>query len=157
MVSINTNILNLKIQRNLNSASTKIQTIFERLSTGFRINSAKDDAAGLYINKNLDSQIRGLQQANRNAQDGINILDTADGALSLMTENLLKIRNLALQSANGTYTTAERNSMQLEADQLIEEINRIQNTTKYDEINIFKGIENTSPATVSGGGKTLFY
>jgi flagellin len=123
---INTNILSLNAQRNLTNSQGALQTSLQRLSSGLRINSAKDDAAGLAISERFTTQIRGLNQAVRNANDGISLAQTAEGALGEVTNNLQRIRELAVQSANATNSDSDRASAERRsADQLLAEIDRV--------------------------------
>src|SRR5512140_1936610 len=108
---INTNVASLNAQRNLNSSQGNLSTALQRLSSGLRINSAKDDAAGLAISDRMTSQIRGLDQARRNANDGISLSQTAEGALAQSGEILQRIRELAIQSANATNSASDRQSL----------------------------------------------
>ena len=107
-LTVNTNVASLTSQRNLTSSQNALSTSLERLSTGLRINSAKDDAAGLAISERFTAQIRGLNQGVRNANDGISLAQTAEGALGEVTNNLQRIRELAVQSSNSTNTAADR-------------------------------------------------
>jgi flagellin len=131
-LTVNTNIASLTAQRNLVSTNSSLQTSLARLSSGLRINSAKDDAAGLAISDKMTGQIRGLNQAVRNANDGISLAQTAEGALQESTNLLQRMRELAVQSANGTYGTSERGSLNDEFQQLADEITRIANNTKFN-------------------------
>lgn len=128
---INTNLASLAVQRNLNANSGAAQTAMERLSTGLRINSARDDAAGLTISSRMTSQINGLNVAARNAADGISLTQTAEGGLAEVTTNLQRMRDLAVQSSNGTNSQADRDALQLEFAQLHAEITRISETTNF--------------------------
>ena len=128
---INTNVSSLTAQRNLNKTNSSLETSLARLSSGLRINSAKDDAAGLAIANKFTSQIRGLNQAIRNANDGISVAQVAEGALGESTEGLQRIRELAVQSANGSYSNEERVALQAEVEQLQAEINRIAQQTSF--------------------------
>ena len=114
---INTNTASLNSQRNLNTSQSSLTTSLQRLSSGLRINSAKDDAAGLAISERMTSQIRGNDQAARNANDGISLAQTAEGALASIGENLQRIRELSVQSANATNSASDRASLQLEVAQ----------------------------------------
>ena len=125
---INTNISSLNAQRNLNMSQSSLATSLQRLSSGLRINSAKDDAAGLAISDRMTAQIRGLNQAARNANDGISLSQTAEGALAEVGNNLQRIRELAIQSANSTNSATDRASLDAEAAQLIAEITRVSST-----------------------------
>lgn len=136
---INTNILSLTSQRNLNKSASALQTSMQRLSSGLRINSAKDDAAGLAISERFTTQIRGLDQAVRNANDGVSFAQTAEGALSTVGESLQRIRELAVQSINDTNSSSDRQALNNEVNQLISEINRVANSTQFNGQNILNG------------------
>jgi flagellin len=136
---INTNVTSLTAQRNLNKSQGSLQTAMQRLSSGLRINSAKDDAAGLAISERMTSQIRGLNQAIRNASDGISFAQTAEGALSTTGDALQRIRELAVQSANDTNTSSDRASLQEEVAQLIAEVDRIAANTQFNGQNVLDG------------------
>ena len=138
-LTVNTNVASLNTQRNLNSSSKGLDTSLQRLSTGFRINSAKDDAAGLQISNRLTSQINGLNVATRNANDGISLAQTAEGALQQSTGILQRMRDLALQSANGSNGATERAALQGEVAQLQQELNRISDTTSFGGRKILDG------------------
>jgi flagellin len=131
-LTINTNFMSLNAQRNLNGAQGQMGTALQRLSSGLRINSAKDDAAGLYVAERMSSDIRGINQAVRNAGDGISLGQTAEGALGQITNNLQRIREIAVQSANGTLSDDDRGGLQAEVDQLTQEISRIVDTTEFN-------------------------
>lgn len=130
-IYVNTNVSSLNTTNKLSKATHSLDTTYKRLSSGYRINSAKDDAAGLQISNRLTSQINGLNQGNRNANDGIALAQTAEGALDEVHTMLQRIRTLSVQSANGTNTTADRASIQGEVDQLCSEINRIACKTTF--------------------------
>lgn len=130
-LTVNTNVASLNTQRNLGNSSSALQTSLQRLSTGSRINSAKDDAAGLQISNRLTSQINGLNVAVRNANDGISLAQTAEGALQQTTNILQRMRDLALQSANGSNSATDREALQKEVNQLKSEIDRISETTSF--------------------------
>ena len=136
---INTNQNSLKAQRQLTGTSHALSTSFERLSSGLRINGAKDDAAGLSITTRLTSQIQGLNQAVRNSNDGISLSQTVEGALNESTQILQRMRELAVQSANGTNNSSDRESLQAEVAQLKEEIDRIANTTTFNGNKVLDG------------------
>lgn len=136
---INTNIASLNSQRNLNNSQSSLQTSLQRLSTGLRINSAKDDAAGLAIAERFTTQIRGLNQAGRNANDAISLTQTAEGALGEVTNNLQRIRELAVQSANATNSASDRAALQAEVTQRIAEISRIGSQTQFNGLNLLDG------------------
>ncbi len=131
-LTINTNVASLNAQRNLGSSQGALNTSMQRLSSGLRINSAKDDAAGLAISDRMTSQIRGLNQAVRNANDGISLAQTAEGALDETTNLLQRMRELAVQSANDTNTTSDRASLNQEFQSLVDEIDRIAETTTFN-------------------------
>jgi len=137
--NINTNVASLNAQRNLNVSQGSLATTLQRLSSGLRINSAKDDAAGLAISERFTSQIRGLNQASRNANDGISLAQTAEGGLSTAGDLLQRIRELAVQSANGSNSTSDRASLQGETLQLTQELNRVANTTQFNGQNVLDG------------------
>ncbi|SFX24895.1 flagellin [Marinospirillum alkaliphilum] len=129
---INTNVSALNGARNLANTQAQQAQTFQRLSTGLRVNSAKDDAAGLYLAQSQTKDIRGLAMATRNAGDGISMAQTAEGALDQITANLQRINELAIQSANGTYNSAAREGLQKEVNQLTQEIARIIETTEFN-------------------------
>ncbi|GAA6203418.1 MULTISPECIES: flagellin [Thalassotalea] len=136
---VNTNISSLNAQRNLMKSGDSLDTAFQRLSSGLRINSAKDDAAGLQISDRLTSQINGLTQGNRNANDGISLAQTAEGAMDEMTNMYQRMRTLAAQAANGSNTVTDRAALQLEMRQLGSEINRIASDTSFGGTNLLDG------------------
>lgn len=136
---INSNISSLNSQRKLAGTSVGLSTTMERLSSGLRINSAKDDAAGLSISERMTAQINGLNQARRNANDGISVSQTAEGALQTSGDILQRIRTLAVQSANDTNSTADRNALQAEVSQLLSEFDRVANTTQFNGLNLLNG------------------
>ena len=137
--TINTNISSLTAQRSSSKIQTDLSTAMARLSSGLRINSAKDDAAGLAISQRFTTQIRGLNQAARNANDGISLAQTAEGALGNTGDNLQRIRELAVQSANATNSTSDRAALQAEVSQLISEIQRVGNQTEFNGIKLLDG------------------
>lgn len=130
-LSVNTNVSSLNTQRNLNASSNNLATSLQRLSTGSRINSAKDDAAGLQIANRLSSQINGLNVAVKNSNDGISMAQTAEGALEQSTAILQRMRDLALQSANGSNSAEERKALGQEVNEMKKELDRISNTTSF--------------------------
>ncbi|OOZ38010.1 hypothetical protein BOW53_16755, partial [Solemya pervernicosa gill symbiont] len=132
-------MLSLNAQRNLSKSQSQLQTSLQRLSSGLRINSAKDDAAGLAIANRMTSQIRGFDQAMRNSNDGISLAQTAEGALSESTNILQRIRELAIQSANSTNSSTDRLSLQSEVNQLVSELDRISNTTSFNGLKLLDG------------------
>ena len=133
---INTNVMSLTAQRNLNRSQSAMQTSLQRLSSGLRINSAKDDAAGLAITTRFSAEIAGLNQAVRNSNDGISLAQTAEGALQEITTNLQRMRELAVQSANGTYTSGDRTSLEKEVSALKAEITRITNAVEFNGVKV---------------------
>ena len=136
---INTNVLSLNAQRNLNTSGMDLAKSLQRLSSGLRINSAKDDAAGLAIANRMTSQIRGMNQASRNANDGISLAQTAEGGLGTITSNLQRIRELSVQSANATNSATDRAALQAETAQLIAEIDRIASTSSFNGVKLLDG------------------
>jgi flagellin len=132
MSTINTNMSSLNAQRNLTKSSNELATSMTRLSSGLRVNSAKDDAAGLSIATKMDSQVRGMAQASRNANDGISMIQTADGALSNISDALQRMRELAVQGANDTNSGSEWTNIQTEMNALNDEISRIADQTKFN-------------------------
>ena len=136
---VNTNASSLNAQRMMANSTNALDTSYKRLASGLRINSAKDDAAGLQISDRLTSQINGLNQGNRNAQDGISYSQTAEGAMDEMTTMYQRIRTLALQSANGTNSSADRTALQQEVDSLCGEIDRITTDTTFAGQKILDG------------------
>lgn len=136
---INTNVPSLNSQRNLNTSQGMLNTSLQRLSSGLRINSAKDDAAGLSISQRMTSQIRGLNQAQRNANDGISLSQTAEGALSSSGDMLQRIRELAVQSANASNSASDRKAIQAEVGQLISELDRTAQTTEFNGLKLLDG------------------
>ncbi|QEY59173.1 flagellin [Pseudomonas sp. C27(2019)] len=155
-LTVNTNIASLNTQRNLSSSSNALATSLERLSTGSRINSAKDDAAGLQISNRLTSQINGLGVAVRNANDGISLAQTAEGALQQSTNILQRMRDLSLQSANGSNSANERQALNSEVKQLQSELNRISETTTFGGQNLLDGTFGTKSFQVgSNANETI--
>ncbi|EOU2463718.1 flagellin [Vibrio navarrensis] len=138
-VTVSTNVSAMTAQRYLNKATDELNTSMERLSSGHKINSAKDDAAGLQISNRLTAQSRGLDVAMRNANDGISIAQTAEGAMNEVTSVLQRMRDLSIQSANGTNTQAERQAINEEANALQDEINRIAETTSFGGRRLLNG------------------
>ena len=138
-IYVNTNVSSINTTNKLTKATNSLDTTYKRLSSGLRINSAKDDAAGLQISNRLTSQINGLKQGNRNANDGIALAQTAEGALDEVHNMLQRIRTLSVQSANGTNTTADRKSIQAEVSQLCSEINRIACKTTFGGHELLSG------------------
>ena len=137
--TINTNVASLTAQRNLGMSQTSLNTSIQRLSSGLRINSAKDDAAGLAISERFTSQIRGLNQAVRNAGDGISLAQTAEGALKASGDILQRVRELAVQSANASNSAGDRQALQQEVSQLVSELDRISQTTEFNGAKLLDG------------------
>jgi flagellin len=164
---IQTNVASLQAQQNLNSVSKGLSLSFNRLSSGFRINSAADDAAGLAISESFKSQIRSYSVAERNANDGISMAQTGEGALGQVSNMLARMRELAVQASNGSQSSADRGFLNTEFTQLQSEIDRIQKSTKYDgnslitattsSVSFQVGINNatTDQIAVTFGGLTL--
>ena len=140
-LTINTNIASLNAQRNLSSSQGALETSLRRLSSGLRVNSAKDDAAGLFSIQKMTADIRGLNQAVRNAQDGISLGQTGEGAMDQMQAAMQRIREIAVQASNGT--VEDRTGLQAEVDQLTQEISRIVDTTEYNGKKLFDGADAT--------------
>ncbi|BCT14903.1 flagellin [Enterobacter cloacae] len=136
MAVINTNLLSLTTQNNLNKSQSSLGTAIERLSSGLRINSAKDDAAGQAISNRFSSNIKGLTQASRNANDGISIAQTAEGSLNEINNNLQRIRELAVQAQNGTNSASDIDSIQSEVNQRLSEIDRVASQTQFNGIKV---------------------
>ncbi|PZP35021.1 MAG: flagellin FliC [Roseateles depolymerans] len=130
--TINTNIASLNAQRNLNASQSSLQVSMQRLSSGLRVNSAKDDAAGLAIAERMNTQVRGMNVAIRNANDGISLAQTAEGALGKLADNLQRMRELTVQARNATNSSSDKDSLNKEFDQLGQEIWRIMNATAFN-------------------------
>jgi len=153
---INTNISSLTAQRNLDTSQSSLATSLQRLSSGLRINSAKDDAAGLAITDRFTTQIRGLNQAARNANDGVSLAQTGEGALAEITNNLQRIRELAVQSANATNNASDRAAPDLEVQQRLAEIDRVSSTTSFNGTKILDGTFGTAAFQVGANvGETI--
>lgn len=152
---VNTNTSSLNAQRQLNDVSNSLSTSFERLSSGFRINSAADDAAGLQISDRLTSQIEGLNQAVRNANDAISVAQTAEGALDETTNALQRIRTLAVQAQNGINSSSDRAALQEEVSQLRQEITRISTDTEFAGTDLLSGSYSASFLVGANGGQTI--
>jgi flagellin-like hook-associated protein FlgL len=138
-LAVNTNVSALNAQRQLLTSGTALDTAFKRLSSGFRINSAADDAAGLQISNRLTSQVNGLNQAISNANDGISVAQVAEGALDEITTALQRVRTLAVQSQNGINNSADRTALQKEVSALKAEISRIAQNTQFGGVDLLKG------------------
>jgi flagellin len=139
MTTINTNVMSMTAQRNLGTTSSSLATSMQRLSSGLRVNSAKDDAAGLAISERMNAQVRGLNVAARNANDGISLAQTAEGALGKVGDMLQRMRELAVQSANASNNTSDRTALQAEAGQLRQEIDRVAKTTSFNGTKLLDG------------------
>ena len=139
MQVINTNIPSLNSQRHLTQTSASLSTALQRLSSGLRINSAKDDAAGLAISERMTGQIRGQDQARRNANDGVSLAQTAEGALNQMSTILQRVRELSVQSVNASNTASDRQALNAEVNQLVAELDRFATTTQFNGMNLFDG------------------
>jgi flagellin len=155
MAVINTNVASIKAANSASSASKMLGTAMERLSSGKRINSAKDDAAGLAIATSMTSQVRGMNQAVRNANDGIALAQTAEGGLNEVTNMLQRVRELAVQSKSGTYTADDRTNLQAEVTQLTSQIDDILTNSKFNNVTLFSKTSGTDvTVTVQSGAKS---
>ena len=153
---INTNVMSLNAQRNLNKSQNQLATTLARLSSGFRINSAKDDAAGLAISNRMTAQIRGANQASRNAADAISLAQTGEGGLQEITNNLQRMRELSIQARNATNTSSDRASLDAEFQQLLSEVDRVAQTTAFNGRNVLDGSLGTSVFQVGANvGETI--
>jgi len=152
---VNTNVSSLNAQRQLYNSGTALNTSFERLSSGFRINRASDDAAGLQITDRMTTQIQGLNQAVRNANDAISLTQTAEGAMQETTTALQRIRTLAIQSQNGINSSADRVALQKEVSALRTEISRISTTTQFAGVNILSGDFSAKFLVGANAGQTI--
>jgi flagellin len=154
--TINTNVASLNAQRNLNRSQGLLNQSLERLSTGLRINSAKDDAAGLAISERFTTQIRGLDQAVRNASDGISLSQTAESALGELTNNLQRIRELAVQSSNATNSASDRAALNAEVTERVAEVDRIAKQTNFNGVKVLDGSFGTATFQVGANvGETI--
>ena len=149
--TINTNLISLNAQRNLNTSQSSLATTMQRLSSGLRVNSAKDDAAGLAIAERMNTQVRGMNVAMRNANDGISMAQTAEGALSKIGDNLQRMRELAVQAANDTNNSTDRGSLNKEYQQLAQEIARVVTSTSFNGRQL---LNNTSPTVFQVGANS---
>jgi flagellin len=152
---INTNVASLNAQRNLSASQNSLNTSIQRLSSGLRINSAKDDAAGLAISDRMNSQIKGMDQAVRNANDGVSMAQTAEGALSSSSDMLQRIRELAVQSSNSSNSSSDRKALQTEVSQLTSELNRVASTTQFNGQNLLDGTMGTANFQVGANANQL--
>ena len=154
---INTNIGAMKATNSANAASKMLGTAMERLSTGKRINSAKDDAAGLAIATSMTSQVRGMNQGIRNANDGISMAQTAEGALSEVTNMLQRVRELSVQAASETYSADDRTNLQTEIDALQTQMTNVLTNTEFNGNKLFDGTAGTTGSVqIQTGAKRLF-
>ena len=135
-MTINTNVSSLNAQRNLNTSQSSLATSLQRLSSGLRINSAKDDAAGLAISERINAQVKGFNVAIRNANDAISLMQVADGGAAQISDNLQRMRELAVQSANGTLNSGDRDNLAVEFNALSAEVSRLGEATKYNNVNL---------------------
>ena len=155
-MGINTNVSSLNAQRNLSTSQASLANSLQRLSSGLRINSAKDDAAGLAISSRMSSQINGLNQAARNANDGISLAQTAEGALGNVSDALQRMRDLAVQASNATNSASDRASLQKEVDQLAQQINTIAGQTSFNGVKLLDGTFNSQTFQVGANkGETI--
>lgn len=152
---VNTNVSSLNAQRQLSNSGNNLSVSFERLSSGFRINRASDDAAGLQITDRMTSQIQGLNQAVRNANDAISLTQTAEGALQETTQSLQRIRQLAIQSQNGISTSADRAALQQEVTALVAEMSRIGTDTEFGGVSILSGTFSSAFLVGANSGQTI--
>ena len=148
---VNTNVASINAQRNLATVTDRLSGNFRRLSTGLRISTAADDAAGLAISERLRSQVRSLDQAKRNANDGISLVQTAEGALSEVSSILVRLRELAVQSSNGSVSSTDKNTLNQEFGNLVDEVNRIGRSTEFSGIKLLDGSSSTVSFQVGFG------
>jgi flagellin len=153
---INTNVSSLNAQRNLTKSQSDLATSLQRLSSGLRINSAKDDAAGLAISSRMSSQISGINQAQRNSNDGISLAQTAEGALSSVSDSLSRMRELAVQASNATNSASDRAALQAEVDQLVQQINTVATQSSFNGVKLLDGTFNSQTFQVgANAGETI--
>lgn len=152
---INTNSLSLLTQNNLNKSQSSLSSAIERLSSGLRINSAKDDAAGQAIANRFTSNIKGLTQASRNANDGISIAQTTEGALNEINNNLQRVRELSVQATNGTNSDSDLKSIQDEIQQRLEEIDRVSNQTQFNGVKVLSQDNQMKIQVGANDGETI--
>ncbi|MCY2957535.1 MAG: flagellin, partial [Planctomycetota bacterium] len=148
---VNTNVTSINAQRNLSMVTERLSGNFRRLSTGLRISTAADDAAGLAISERLRSQVRSLEQAKRNANDGISFVQTAEGALNEVSSILIRLRELAIQSANGSVSGQDKDTLDEEFQSLVNEVNRIGRSTEFNGIKLLDGSNSTVTFQVGFG------
>jgi flagellin len=142
-LQINSNIASLNAQRNLSMVTDRLGRNFRRLSSGFRIATASDDAAGLAISERMRAQVRSLSQASRNSSDGISLTQTAEGALNEVSNILIRMRELAVQANNGTLSDSDKDTLQNELSQLVDEIDRIAQASTFNDVNLLDGTQGT--------------
>ena len=138
-MKINSNMSAIRTLTSLGKANNNAPKAMERLSSGLRINSSSDDAAGMAISRKMNTQVKGLNQANRNAMDGISMIQTAEGALNEIHSMLQRMRELSVQAANGTYEEADRKAIEQEVNQLMEEIDAMKERTQFNKMNLLDG------------------
>jgi flagellin len=148
---VNTNVASINAQRNLGAVTDRLSSNYRRLSTGLRISSASDDAAGLAISERLRSQVRSLDQAKRNANDGISLVQTAEGALNEVSSILTRLRELAIQSSNGSVSNQDKETLDEEFQSLVSEVNRIGRSTEFNGIKLLDGSSSTVSFQVGFG------
>ncbi|MFN6192234.1 MAG: flagellin [Planctomycetota bacterium] len=146
---VNTNVTSITAQRSLSTVTDRLTGNFRRLSTGLRISTAADDAAGLAISERLRSQVRSLEQARRNASDGISLMQTAEGALNEVSSILIRLRELAIQSSNGSVSSQDRETLDQEFQNLVNEVDRIGRSTEFSGIKLLDG-SSTSVSSLRG-------
>jgi len=154
-IVVNNNIASLIAQRNLNSSTTNLTNSIERLSSGYRINRASDDAAGLSISENLRAQIRGNAKAMNNIQDGINMISIAEGGLTVIGENIQRIRELCIQAANETNATTEKNAILSEINARISDVDRIAGSTQFNKLSLLDGSLSTAKLQIGAGSASI--
>jgi len=152
-IVVNTNVNSILVQRSLGASTNEIGKSLQRLSTGYRINKAADDAAGLTISESLKSQARGAQVATQNAQAGVNLLQTAEGDLGIIQDNLQRIRDLAVQAANDTNGSSERTAIESEVSQRLDEITRISKASKFNTIGLLDGSSTALNLQIGGNSE----
>lgn len=155
MISVTTDTLNILMQKNLTTAQNAVTKALERMSTGYKVNSASDNAAGLYISTKMESEIRGLKQAMKNTENGISYLNVGLGSLENMTNILNRLRDLSVQAANGIYDENARAAMQRESDELVKELEQIITGTEFNGRKFFNSTPNIDGASLyssRGGG-----
>ena len=150
-ITINTNVDSLTAQKNLNSSMSKLTNNFQSLSSGKRINSAADDAAGLAISANLTAEVKSLQQATRNSYDAVSVTQIADGGMENMSDNIGRMRELAMQAANGSYSDSDRALMQQEYSQIKQEVDRVASSTEYNGQKLLDGSSPSMDFQVGSG------